>query len=290
MMRGIILAGGMGSRLFPLTLAVNKQLLPIHDKPMIYYSLSILMLLKIKDLTIISDEKSVKIYQNLFQDGYLLGMSIHYQIQSKPNGLPEAFLLTESFIKNEKVCLILGDNVFYGRGFGSNLLLQKETFIKGARIFPYYVNDPQQYGVVEFSNGIIQSIEEKPQYPKSNFAIPGLYFFDETVTNRTRKLTPSKRGELEITDLIKSYYHEQQLSYEIIGRGTAWLDTGSFEGLSEASIFVQTIQKRTGLYVSCIEEIAYRNQWINRDQLLQLSKKYNNEYGRYLKIVSDMHL
>ncbi len=289
-MRGIILAGGMGSRLFPLTLAVNKQLLPIHDKPMIYYSLSILMLLKIKDLTIISDEKSVKIYQNLFQDGYLLGMSIHYQIQSKPNGLPEAFLLTESFIKNEKVCLILGDNVFYGRGFGSNLLLQKETFIKGARIFPYYVNDPQQYGVVEFSNGIIQSIEEKPQYPKSNFAIPGLYFFDETVTNRTRKLTPSKRGELEITDLIKSYYHEQQLSYEIIGRGTAWLDTGSFEGLSEASIFVQTIQKRTGLYVSCIEEIAYRNQWINRDQLLQLSKKYNNEYGRYLKIVSDMHL
>lgn len=289
-MKGIILAGGIGTRLYPITHAISKQLLPIYDKPMIYYPLSTLMLAKIKEILIISNPEYIDLYKRLFQDGSHLGMKIEYKVQEKPRGIADAFLVGEDFIGKDSVALILGDNVFYGVGL--RLILEKASNLRdGAIIFGYYVNNPQEFGVVEFDkNGKVISLEEKPKKPKSNYAVPGLYFYDETVVEKAKKLKPSKRGELEITDLNKEYLKEGNLKVEILGRGFAWLDTGTYDGLANATEFVRTLQERTGLYIACIEEIAYRNGWISRDKLIELGKKYNKtEYGQYiLKIAEEV--
>lgn len=289
-MKGIILAGGIGTRLYPITHAISKQLLPIYDKPMIYYPLSTLMLAKIKEILIISNPEYIDLYKRLFQDGSHLGMKIEYKVQEKPRGIADAFLVGEDFIGKDSVALILGDNVFYGVGLRS--ILEKASNLRdGAIIFGYYVNNPQEFGVVEFDkNGKVISLEEKPKKPKSNYAVPGLYFYDETVVEKAKKLKPSKRGELEITDLNKEYLKEGNLKVEILGRGFAWLDTGTYDGLANATEFVRTLQERTGLYIACIEEIAYRNGWISRDKLIELGKKYNKtEYGQYiLKIAEEV--
>jgi glucose-1-phosphate thymidylyltransferase len=289
-MKGIILAGGKGTRLFPTTLHISKQLLPVYDKPMIYYSLSILMLAGINEIAIISDKFNLSSYQSLLKDGSQLGISLVYYIQDKPNGLPEAFIIAKDFIHNNNVALILGDNVFYGRGFGNLIKTKISAFNQGATIFPYYVNNPSEFGIVDFINNKIINLVEKPENPSSNYAIPGLYFFDKKVLEKTYLLKPSKRGELEIIDLLNLYLSDNSLDYELIGRGVAWLDTGSFEGIAEASLFVRTIQKRTGLYVSCIEEISYRNRWISKEQLLSFAANYKNEYGKYLISVAEMQL
>ncbi|WP_129408560.1 glucose-1-phosphate thymidylyltransferase RfbA [Marinitoga lauensis] len=287
-MKGIILAGGSGTRLYPITHAISKQLLPIYDKPMIYYPLSILMLAKIRDVLIISNPEYVDLYKNLFGNGNHLGMNIEYKIQEKPKGLADAFIVGEEFIKDEPVSLILGDNVFYGVGF--RLILEEASKLKdGALIFGYYVNNPRDFGVVEFDDkGKVLSLEEKPENPKSHYAIPGLYFYDNTVVEKAKSLKPSKRGELEITDLNKEYLKEGKLKVSLLGRGYAWLDTGTYDGLANATDFVKTIQKRTGLYVSCIEEIAYRNKWIDKEQLIKLGKKYEKtDYGKYILRIAD---
>jgi glucose-1-phosphate thymidylyltransferase len=282
-MKGIILAGGSGTRLHPLTLAVSKQLMPIYDKPMIYYPLSVLMLSNIKEVLIISNPEYIQFYKKLLGNGNNLGMRIEYKVQDKPRGLADAFIVGEEFIGDDNVCLILGDNVFYGQGFGSRLK-SASNFIDGALIFGYYVNNPVEFGVVEFDeNNNVVSLEEKPNEPKSNYAIPGLYFYDNSVVKKAKNLKPSIRGEIEITDINREFLFEKKLKVELLGRGFAWLDTGTYDGLSNASDFVKTIQKRTGLYISCIEEIAYKNNWINDIQLKKISEEYKNtDYGNYL--------
>ncbi len=288
-MKGIILAGGNGSRLYPITQGISKQLLPVYDKPMIYYPLSVLMLTKIKDVLLISNSEYIHLFENLLGDGNKLGMKIHYKIQEKPRGLADAFILGEEFIGKDDVCLILGDNVFYGQGFIDKLIKTSENN-KGATIFGYYLNNPSDFGVVEFDDkGKVVSLEEKPEKPKSHYAIPGLYFYDNSVIKRAKRLKPSARGELEITDLNRDYLEEGRLYVELLGRGFAWLDTGTYDGLADASDFVKTIQKRTGLYVACIEEIAYKNGWITEEELKSIGIQYQKtEYGKYiLSLISD---
>jgi len=282
-MKGIILAGGSGTRLSPLTKIVCKQLLPIYDKPLIYYPLSVLMLGGINNILIISTPKDIDHFKNLFNDGSNLGLKIQYEIQEKPNGIAEAFIIGEKFINNEPVCLILGDNIFYGHGL-KNLIEKCSKLEKGAIIFGYYVKDPQRYGVVEFDkNGNVISLEEKPKHPKSNYAVTGLYFYDNKVSTLAKKLKPSNRGELEITDLNIEYLKLGELKVEILGRGYAWLDTGTHDSLLEASNFVATIEHRQGLKIACIEEIAYKNGWITKESLLKLAHHLRKtEYGKYL--------
>lgn len=287
-MKGMILAGGNGSRLFPITKSISKQLLPVYDKPMIYYPLSVLMLSKIKEILIISNPEYIELYKNLLGDGSNLGMIIEYKIQDKPRGLADAFIVGEDFIGDDSICLILGDNIFYGQGFVPRLD-RAASMTEGATIFGYYVNDAREFGVVEFDeNGNVLSLEEKPEKPKTNYAIPGLYYYDNSVIKRAKSLKPSARGEIEITDLNKNYLDSQLLRVELLGRGFAWLDTGTYDGLSNASEFVRTVQKRTGLYIACIEEIAYKNSWINKEQLISLGKSYEKtEYGKYILSVAE---
>ena len=282
-MKGIVLAGGNATRLFPLSKSISKQIMPVYDKPMIYYPLSTLMLAEIREVLIISTPRDLPVFQQLLGTGESLGMKFEYITQQVPNGLAQAFVLGEEFIGNDNVCLILGDNIFFGQGF-SKMLQQAKTIESGACIFGYYVKDPKAYGVVDFDEtGKVTSIEEKPEYPKSNYAVPGLYFYDHSVVSRAKVLKPSARGEYEITDLNRTYLEENQLKVQLFGRGFAWLDTGNCDSLLDASNFVATIQKRQGFYVSCIEEIAWRNGWINNLQLKKLGKEMDKtEYGQYL--------
>jgi len=282
-MKGIILAGGSATRLYPLSKAISKQIMPVYDKPMIYYPLSTLMLAGIRDILIISTPRDLPMFQLLFDTGKQLGMHFSYKVQYQPNGLAQAFVLGAEFLNGEPGCLILGDNLFYGQGF-SAMLHRASQIQKGACIFGYYVKDPRAYGVVEFDEkGKVLSIEEKPEVPKSNYAVPGLYFYDATVTEKAAALKPSARGEYEITDLNRLYLEEGSLKVELFGRGFAWLDTGNCDSLLEASNFVATIQNRQGFYVSCIEEIAWRNHWIDDEQLRLLGKTLQKtEYGKYL--------
>ncbi|HKL96482.1 MAG TPA: glucose-1-phosphate thymidylyltransferase RfbA [Paludibacteraceae bacterium] len=282
-MKGIILAGGSATRLYPLSKAISKQIMPVYDKPMIYYPLSTLMLAGIREILIISTPRDLPMFKELLGTGEDLGMRIEYKIQDVPNGLAQAFVLGADFLNGEKGCLILGDNMFYGQGF-STMLKRAAALEKGACVFGYYVKDPRAYGVVEFDEqGKVISLEEKPANPKSNYAIPGLYFYDATVTEKAANLKMSARGEYEITDLNKLYLEEGTLKVELFGRGFAWLDTGNCDSLLEASDFVATIQNRQGFYVSCIEEIAWRNGWITTEQLRQLGQSLDKtNYGQYL--------
>jgi glucose-1-phosphate thymidylyltransferase len=282
-MKGIILAGGAGTRLHPITRSISKQIIPVYDKPMIYYPLSVLMLAGIREILIISTPEDLHLYQSLLDDGTQLGLSLSYTIQPSPDGLAQAFLIGEEFIGNEPVCLILGDNIFYGHGFG-NTLRQAAALEDGAMIFGYYVTDPNRYGVVDFDkNGKVLSLEEKPENPKSNYAVTGLYFYGNDVVGKAKSLKPSKRGELEITDLNKLYLEEQRLKVRIMGRGMAWLDTGTQESLLQAANYMHTIEQRQGLKISCIEEIAYQMEFINKAQLLALAEQMrNSSYGQYL--------
>lgn len=282
-MKGIILAGGSATRLFPLSKAISKQIMPVYDKPMIYYPLSTLMLAGIKEVLIISTPRDLPMFEQLLGDGKSLGMRFEYKVQEKPNGLAQAFVLGEEFLAGDDACLILGDNMFYGQNFSS--MLKKAAQIKsGAMVFGYYVRDPRAYGVVGFDEiGNVTSLEEKPAQPKSNYAVPGLYFYDSTVCKRAKELKPSARGEYEITDLNKTYLQEGTLKVELFGRGFAWLDTGNCDSLLEASNFVETIQNRQGFYVACIEEIAWRNGWISDQQLLELGNSLKQtKYGQYI--------
>ena len=289
-MKGIILAGGSGTRLYPITKAVSKQILPLYDKPMIYYPLSVLMLAGIREVLIISTPRDISCFKELFGDGKWLGMHFEYAVQDKPRGLADAFIVGKEFIGNDDVALVLGDNIFYGQGFGLTLrdaknIISKE---KGAVIFGYYVSDPTAYGVVEFDkDGNALGIEEKPANPKSNYAVPGLYFYDNSVVDIAANVKPSARGEIEITSINNEYLSRKQLKVELLGRGTAWLDTGTYDGLLEASNFIATIQRRQGLYVACIEEISYRNGWLSKDQILNLAKESKTDYGRYLEFVAN---
>ena len=287
-MKGIILAGGSGTRLYPLTRSISKQILPIYDKPMIYYPMSVLMLAGIKDILIITTSRDIRVFQDLFGNGNSLGMNIEYSVQENPNGIVEAFLIGEKFIGNSSVSLILGDNIFFGQSF-TILLKRLSELKKGAEIFGYSVKDPTAYGVVEFDKDMnVISIEEKPENPKSKYAIPGLYFYDNTVVEKARKVKPSLRGELEITDLNRMYLEEKTLKVNLLGRGFAWLDTGTHKNLLQASNFIETIQERQGNYVACIEEIAYRNGWIDKKQLLKLAQPLlKTDYGKYLVEISE---
>ncbi|MCQ9628254.1 glucose-1-phosphate thymidylyltransferase RfbA [Cetobacterium somerae] len=282
-MKGIILAGGSGTRLYPVTKAISKQMIPIFDKPMIYYPLSILMLAGIREILIISTARDILVFQELLGDGKELGLSISYEIQESPKGLAEAFIIGEEFIGSDSVALILGDNLFYGHGFTG--MLEKAVSNKnGATIFGYYVKNPKDFGVVEFdSDGKVVSLEEKPNNPKSNYAIPGIYFYDNSVIEKAKTVLPSERGELEITSINEMYLKENKLNVISLGRGMAWLDTGTFDGLLEASNFVKTIQTRQGIMIACLEEIAYNKGWIDNKQLLKLSKSLEKtSYGEYL--------
>ena len=283
-MKGIILAGGSGTRLYPLTKSISKQIMPIYDKPMIYYPLSVLMLANIKEILIISTERDLPVFKELFKDGSELGLKLEYKVQEKPNGLAEAFLIGEEFIGKDNVALILGDNIFYGSGF-TGLVEETAKLKKGAIIFGYPVKDPKAYGVVEFDeNGKAVSLEEKPKEPKSNYAIPGLYFYDNTVIEKAKKVKPSARGEIEITTVNEMYLSEGKLNVKNLGRGVAWLDTGTHDALLEAANYVEAIQKRQGFYIACIEEIAYTKGWINKEQLKKLAEPMmKTEYGKYLK-------
>jgi len=287
-MKGLILAGGSGTRLYPITKSISKQLLPVYDKPMIYYPLSVLMLAGIRDILIISNPEYVNLFKDLLGDGKQIGMNFLYKAQDKPRGIADAFIVGEEFIGNEKVALILGDNIFYGQGF-TGILKRAASLEDGAVIFGYYVKDPTSYGVVEFDDkGNVLSLEEKPEHPKSNYAVPGLYFYDNRVVDIAKHLKPSKRGELEITDLNIEYLKMKKLKVELFGRGFAWLDTGTHDALLEASNFVATIQKRQGFYIACIEEIAYRLGYIDEEQLKTLAKPLmKTEYGKYLEEIAN---
>lgn len=282
-MKGIILAGGSATRLYPLSKAISKQIMPVYDKPMIYYPLSTLMLAGIREILIISTPRDLPMFRELLGTGEELGMSFSYKVQEVPNGLAQAFVLGAEFLNGDSACLILGDNMFYGQNF-SAMLHRAASIQKGACIFGYYVKDPRAYGVVEFDQaGKAISLEEKPASPKSNYAVPGLYFYDNTVTQKALALKPSARGEYEITDLNRLYLEEGTLQVELFGRGFAWLDTGNCDSLLEASNFIATIQNRQGFYVSCIEEIAWRNGWIDTQQLRELGQRLDKtEYGKYL--------
>jgi len=287
-MRGIILAGGAGTRLYPLTKSISKQIIPVYDKPMIYYPLSVLMLADIREILIISTPSDIHLYENLLGNGNQLGISLTYETQPSPDGLAQAFIIGEEFIGNDNVCLILGDNIFYGHGFGQELV-ETANLKDGAVIFGYYVNDPERYGVVEFtSDGKVLSIEEKPSEPRSNYAVTGLYFYSNDVIEKAKSLEPSARGELEITDLNRLYLDEERLKIKLMGRGMAWLDTGTHESLLQASNYIHTIEKRQGLKISCIEEIAYTRGFINRDQLMVLASELGkNQYGQYLLSIAE---
>lgn len=291
-MKGIILAGGSGTRLYPITLGVCKQLLPIYNKPLIYYPLSVLMLAGIREIFIISTPQDLPRFKDIFKDGSQWGLSFSYKVQPKPNGIAEAFIIAEDFIKDDCVCLILGDNIFYGRGLSEILkraVMDIEKF-RGAKIFGYYVKDPNRYGIVEFDkNENVVSIEEKPTLPKSNYAVTGLYFYDSEVVNIAKNLKPSWRNELEITDVNKEYLKNKKLKVEILGRGFAWFDTGTPDSLLEASEFISTIENRQGLSVACIEEIAYLSNFIDKTKLLKIAESYkNSQYGQYLLKVADI--
>ena len=282
-MKGIILAGGSGTRLYPITKAISKQINPIYDKPMIYYPLSILMLAGIREILIISTPRDLPLFKELLGSGKDFGVKFEYAIQEKPNGLAEAFIIGEKFINKDSCALVLGDNIFYGHGL-TGMLKEAKARKEGATIFGYYVTNPQDFGVVEFDeNGKVISLEEKPQNPKSNYAVPGLYFYDNTVAEKAKRVTPSKRGELEITSINEMYLQESKLHVVNFGRGMAWLDTGTHDALLEAANFVKTIQSRQGVMVACLEEIAYRNGWISKEKVLELAKPLmKSKYGKYL--------
>ena len=289
-MKGIILAGGSGTRLYPITKAVSKQILTLYDKLMIYYPLSVLMLSGIREILIISTPRDISCFKELFGDGSWLGLHFEYAVQDKPRGLADAFIVGKDFIKDDDVALVLGDNIFYGQSFTQTLknAAEKIKNQKGAVIFGYYVKDPTAYGVVEFDkDGNVLGIEEKPQEPKSNYAVPGLYFYDNSVVEIASSIKPSSRGEIEITSVNNEYLSRKNLKVELLGRGMAWLDTGTYDGLLEASNFIATIEKRQGMYVSCIEEISYRNGWISKEELLNLAKGYKTDYGRYLEFIAE---
>ena len=287
-MKGIILAGGSGTRLYPITKAISKQIIPVYDKPMIYYPMSVLMLAGIKDILIISTPRDIKLFEELFGDGSYLGLNLSYEIQAAPNGLAEAFIIGDKFIGNDPVALVLGDNIFYGQSFG-RILEEASDIRNGANIFGYYVSNPSDYGVVEFDkDGKVISIEEKPKVPKSRYAVPGLYFYDNDVVNIAKNIKPSARGELEITAVNNEYLRRGKLNVKLFGRGMAWLDTGTHNTMLEASNFVETVQKRQGLYIACLEEIAYKKGYINRDQLIELAQLLiKSDYGNYLMKIAE---
>jgi glucose-1-phosphate thymidylyltransferase len=275
-MKGIVLAGGVGSRLFPATKVISKQLLPIHDKPLIYYPISTLMLAGIREIAIISKPEDRDLFQKLLGDGHELGISFTYLVQKEPRGIAECFLIAEEFIGEDSVSLILGDNIFYGVGLGAQL--SQLSSISGAVAFAYHVHDPERYGVIEFNRaGVALSIEEKPKLPKSNFAIPGLYFFDNKVIEISRRLVPSERGELEITDVLKEYLNTKKLNCRILERGTVWLDTGTWDAFSDATNFIRILELRQGNKIACLEEIAWRNNFISQDQFIEIAKLQPNE-------------
>ena len=282
-MKGIILAGGSGTRLYPVTKAMSKQMVPIYDKPMIYYPMSVLMMAGIREILIISTPRDIVNFKELFKDGSELGLSIEYAVQEQPNGLAEAFIIGEKFIGNDSVAMILGDNIFYGQNFSSHLKAASELE-NGAYVFGYYVQNPKAFGVVEFDeNGKVISLEEKPEKPKSKYAVPGLYFYDNTVVEKAKALKPSPRGELEITDLNRIYMEEGNLKVQLLGRGMAWLDTGTHSSMLQASNFVEAVQNTQGTYIACLEEIAYRKGWINADKVIELAQPLlKTGYGQYL--------
>ena len=287
-MKGIILAGGSGTRLYPLTMVTSKQLLPIYDKPMIYYPLSVLMRAQIKDILIISTPQDTERFKNLLKDGSQFGISLSYKVQPSPDGLAQAFIIGDDFIGNDPVSMILGDNIYYGHGFADKLK-KASQITDGATIFGYYVDDPERFGIVEFDkNGVAISIEEKPDNPKSNYCVTGLYFYDNDVVSYAKSLKPSKRGELEITDLNRIYLEKGKLNVELLGAGFTWLDTGTHESLVEATNFVKTIEDHQHRKIACLEEIAFRNKWIDENKLYEAYEIYKkNEYGKYLKDVID---
>ena len=287
-MKGIILAGGSGTRLYPLTMVTSKQLLPVYDKPMIYYPMSVLMMAGIRDILIISTPNDLPNFERLFGDGSSLGINLSYKVQPSPDGLAQAFILGEEFIDGDSCAMVLGDNIFYGDGLGNHL---KEAAARqdGATVFGYYVNDPERFGIVEFDgNGKAISIEEKPEHPKSNYCVTGLYFYDKNVCEYAKSIKPSARGELEITDLNRIYLEKGNLNVVTLGRGYAWLDTGTMDALSEATEFIKVVENRQGIQISAIEEIAYRNKWITKEQLLEHAARYGKSpYGAHLKQVAD---
>lgn len=290
-MKGIILAGGSGTRLYPLTKSISKQILPVYDKPMIYYPLSVLMLAQIREVLIITTARDRDSFSELLGDGKTLGMDISYMVQERPNGLAEAFILGEKFIGDDSVALILGDNIFFGQSF--SMLLERASKVrKGAEIFGYLVKDPSEYGVVEFDRDMnVVSLEEKPEHPKSKYAVPGLYFYDNSVIEKAKAVRPSARGELEITDINRMYLEEKTLKVNLLGRGFAWLDTGTHKSLLQASNFIETIQERQGNYIACIEEIACRNGWISKEDIKGLARDLiKTDYGKYLLEISEEEL